>query len=139
MDRLTEHVGAEFVYIKDCRTLYAVQERKGASAANAIARLAAYEDAMSLERAQELARAEKDGRLVMLEPNEPLTPQELEAMDGMPVWVESFVRCIESHWAIVHGKYLSDGRFPEDKNRCLLSFDDTGGYGVAFRVYRRKP
>lgn len=31
-------------------------------------RLAAYEDAMPLERAQELAQAEKDGRLVVLEP-----------------------------------------------------------------------
>ena len=33
-----------------------------------VARLAAYEDAMPLERAQELAKAEKDGRLVVLEP-----------------------------------------------------------------------
>lgn len=31
-----------------------------------VARLAAYEDAMPLERAQELAQAEKDGRLVVL-------------------------------------------------------------------------
>lgn len=32
----------------------------------AVARLSAYEDAMPLERAQELAQAEKDGRLVVL-------------------------------------------------------------------------
>lgn len=31
-----------------------------------VARLAAYEDAMPLERAQELSQAEKDGRLVVL-------------------------------------------------------------------------
>lgn len=39
----------------------------------AIDRLAAYEDAMPLERAQELAQAEKDGRLAVLdEPRKPL-------------------------------------------------------------------
>lgn len=43
MDRLTEHDG-EYIRIKGCKTLYASQERKGAPASNAIARLAAYED-----------------------------------------------------------------------------------------------
>lgn len=36
----------------------------------ALNRLAAYEDAMPLERAQELAQAEKDGRLVVLKKGE---------------------------------------------------------------------
>lgn len=39
-------------------------------------RLAAYEDAMTLERAKELAQAEKDGRLVVLP---------LEAKEGDPI------------------------------------------------------
>ena len=38
-----------------------------ASMQDVIDRLAAYEDAMPLERAQELAQAEKDGRLVVLQ------------------------------------------------------------------------
>lgn len=38
----------------------------GYSTCDAIIRLAAYEDAMPLERAQELAHAEKDGRLVVM-------------------------------------------------------------------------
>lgn len=39
---------------------------------NAAIRLAAYEDTMPLERVQELAQAEKDGRLVVL----PCKPEE---------------------------------------------------------------
>ena len=47
-----------------------------------VARLAAYEDAMPLERAQELAQAEKDGRLVVL-PCKPGTPiWEIGDFDG---------------------------------------------------------
>lgn len=66
MERLTERWCAGGIRIKGCSTLYADKERKGAPASNAIVRLAAYEDAMPLERAQELARAEKDGRLVVI-------------------------------------------------------------------------
>lgn len=73
------------------------------------------------------------------QPNEPLTLEELREMDGEPVWVEMFVKGLKSHWAIVHGEYLTDGRFAEDKQRCLLSIDKNGGHGLAFRAYRRKP
>lgn len=66
MERLTEHWCAGGIRIKGCSTLYVDLERKGAPVANAIIRLAAYEDALPLERAQELAQAEKDGRLVVL-------------------------------------------------------------------------
>lgn len=38
-------------------------------------------------RLAELAQAEKDGRLVILPPNDPLTLEELREMDGEPVWV----------------------------------------------------
>lgn len=47
----------------------------------AVTRLKEYEDAMPLERAQELARVEKDGRLIVL----PCKP-------GQMVWAESPVR-----------------------------------------------
>lgn len=147
-------------------------------------KLAAYEDAMPLERAQELAQAEKDGRLVVLPDakyteadgekalqkamwtcgntnnpvtrytadaiaeklcrevkyeNLPLTLEQLREMDGEPVWVESFIRGLASHWAIVRGKYLSDGRFSDDMERCLLSADKNSGYGIAWIAYRNKP
>lgn len=54
MKRLIEHVG-KYIRVKGCETLYPNAERKAAPASNAIVRLAAYEDAMPLERAQELA------------------------------------------------------------------------------------
>lgn len=72
-------------------------------------------------------------------PNPPLTLEELREMDGEPVWVEMFAKGLKSHWAIVYGKYLSDGRFTGDKERCLLSIDEIGGYGLAYVAYRRKP
>ena len=72
------------------------------------------------------------------EENPPLTLKELCEMDGEPVWVESFIRGLASHWAIVHGKYLSDGRFSDDMERCLLSADKNSGYGIAWIAYRRK-
>lgn len=61
MDRLTYTNDQGFVGI-GCRgrapTVYEIK--------TAIARLAAYEDAMPLDRVQELAQAEEDGRLVIL-------------------------------------------------------------------------
>lgn len=65
MERLTEHLGNS-IFIRGCKTFYANEERKNAPASNAIVRLAAYEDTMPLERAQELAHADKDGRLLEL-------------------------------------------------------------------------
>lgn len=65
MERLTEHLGNS-IFIRGCKTFYANEERKNAPASNAIVRLAAYEDTMTLERAQELAKAEKEGQLVVL-------------------------------------------------------------------------
>ena len=65
MNRLTERVDG-YIRIVGCKTLYSSSERPGAYLNNALIRLAAYEDAMPLERAQELAQAEKDGRLVVL-------------------------------------------------------------------------
>lgn len=50
-------------------------------------RLKMYEDVMPLERAQELAQAEKDGWLVVLPPNDPLTLEQLRELDREPVWL----------------------------------------------------
>lgn len=56
----------------------------------------AYKAAMPLERVQELAQAEKDGRLVVLPceevtssvpPNDPLTLDELREMEADPIWI----------------------------------------------------
>lgn len=85
MERLTERC-AGGIRIKGCSTLYADKERKGAPASNAIARLSAYEDAMPLERAQELAQAEKDGRLVIL-PDAKYTEADGEKALQKAMWI----------------------------------------------------
>lgn len=75
-----------------------------------IDRLAAYEDAMPLERAQELAQAEKDGRLVVL----PCVP-------GDEVWTS----------------FAMSGRYFREKDRLysakvvfvgLINSDNMGGW-----------
>lgn len=66
MERLTKRYESGGISIKGCTSVYSSRERKGAFLNNAIARLAAYEDAMPLERARELAQAGKDGRLAIL-------------------------------------------------------------------------
>lgn len=43
--------------------------------------------AVPYTRLAELAQAEKDGRLVVLPPNDPLTLEQLREMGGEPVWV----------------------------------------------------
>lgn len=44
-------------------------------------------DGIPIKRMIELAQAEKDGRLVVLPLNDPLTLDELREMDGEPVWI----------------------------------------------------
>lgn len=86
MERLTEHFG-RYIRIKGLTSIYSSKYSKTARLNNAIIKLTTYEDAMPLERVQELAQAEKDGRLVVLTPNDPLTLEELRGMDGEPVWL----------------------------------------------------
>lgn len=71
MERLTEHFG-RYIRIKGLQTIYSSEYSKTARLNNAIIKLAAYEDAMPLERVQELAQAEKDGRLIVLKKEETL-------------------------------------------------------------------
>lgn len=118
----------------------------------AIDRLAAYEDAgLTPEEINELLHqsygplhkklgqwiaAEKDGRLAILPPNDPLTMEELREMDEEPVWVE---RCdgAKSRWAIFgdmlspYGVYFGTGI-----GGLRLSYED---YGKTWMVYRRRP
>lgn len=79
-----------------------------------------------------------EGKMAPEPLSSPLTLEQLREMDGNPVWVEMFVKGFESHWAIVHGEYISDGRFVTDKERCLLSVRN-GGYGEAWLAYDRRP
>lgn len=64
MEKLTEYVDGKYIRIKGTKSLYPKNERDGAPLSNAIARLAAYEET-GLEP-EELAQAEKKGRLVVL-------------------------------------------------------------------------
>ena len=64
MEKLTEYVDGKYIRIKGTKSLYPKNERDGAPLSNAIARLSAYEDT-GLEP-EELAQAEKEGRLVVL-------------------------------------------------------------------------
>lgn len=69
MERLTEHFG-QHIRIKGLESIYSSEYSKSARLNNAIIKLTEYEDAIPLERAQELARAEKDGSLVVLKKRE---------------------------------------------------------------------
>lgn len=132
-------------------------------------RLAAYEDAMPLERVRELAQAEEDGRLVVLPckkstvytieedyfncakcrhlvrrmptiaptPNDPLTLEELQEMDGEPVWAELLACTVgqKAGWALVY--YSSHiGAACQRWTNWVLWYDE---YGKTWTAYRRKP
>lgn len=94
-------------------------------------------DGVSINRICELARAEKDGRMVILPPNDPLTLEELREMDGEPVWCEILIKSAKpSCYAIIHDGVATG--FVKGK-RINLGCDKIGGYGLAWVAYRRKP
>lgn len=64
MEKLTEYVDGKYIRIKGTKSLYERYERDGAPLSNAIVRLAAYEETGL--KPEELAQAEKKGRLVVL-------------------------------------------------------------------------
>ena len=81
---------------------------------------------MTANRLIELAQAEKDGRLVVLPPNDPLTLEELREMDGEPYWhVGLRDDSPTPHWAILPSNVAQR---PQDYF-----------YGKYWRAYRRKP
>lgn len=91
--------------------------------------------AVTYTRLAELAQAEKDGRLVILPPNDPLTLDELREMDGKPVWVE-IPNNMVSEWCIA--------KFDPLMNRVRLWCSGGGWFdgrnvGKSLFVYRRKP
>lgn len=82
--------------------------------------------AVGRERLLELAQAEKDGRLMVLEPNDPLTPEQLREMDGEPVWCNVG----PGQWGIVN-KFVDE-----------VVFFNGGTIPIAHlqgRAYRREP
>lgn len=99
----------------------------------AVTRLKEYEDAMPLERAKWLAQAEKDGRLVVLPSNDPLTLEELRKMDGEPVFIiptrGSGGFCT---WMLVDTKY----DLCREVHGEMAVFENCGKTWLA---YRRKP
>ena len=89
-------------------------------------------DGVSITRMCELAQAEKDGRIIIAQPNDPLTLEELREMTE-PVWIEwcdSNSRD-ENEWAIV----MQEGGCRTFKGFAAL-FE---WYGHAWLAYRRKP
>ena len=91
----------------------------------------ATQNGLSMNRIRELAQAEKDGRLVVLPPNDPLTLEQLREMGGEPVWV-----CdpdgADGMWALVD---LEHGLCRTAKGGIAI-FDT---YGKTWLAYRRKP
>lgn len=96
-------------------------------------------DGIPLQRLQELAQADKDGRLVISQLNNPLTLEDLREMDGEPVW------CVDGsgnkRWAIV----CVYGENSDDFDCYTTQYERIPGwcYGMDGRdgwlAYRRKP
>ena len=94
----------------------------------------ATQNGLSMNRIRELAQAEKDGRLVVLPPNDPLTLEELREMDGEPVWVVPL-----NDFDILPANYLVNAyeeQIVVDKFGAYLDFED---YGKTWLAYRRRP
>lgn len=115
MERLTERVG-EFIRIKGCKTLYASEERKGAYLYNAIVRLAKYEDMVP-----------------MPEPNKPLTLEELQGMDGEPIWYKNKNGAEWCIIRVINGQFFAQSG---GSNNCAVNCDT---YGKTWLAYRRPP
>ena len=102
----------------------------------------ATQNGLSMNRIRELAQAEKDGRLVVLPPNDPLTLEELWEMDGEPVWIKSNNWHNKDKWGLVSVWTGPTG----DKFAVYVYNTKTGAtlypsqeYGHCWLAYRRKP
>lgn len=95
---------------------------------------------MTANRLMELAQAEKDGRLVVLPSNDPLTIEELQEMDGEPVWIERGLHP-QAGWALVRVW----SKWSKAKNATCLIYrnGNTEEPGCVLadggKIYRRKP
>lgn len=74
---------------------------------------------------KDLARAEKDGRLVVLPPNAPLTLEELREMDEEPVWNDTMKKwvLVDLTWEYGERTVDADGKWRD----------------LGDRYYRRRP
>ncbi len=97
-------------------------------------------DGVSINRICELAQAEKDGRLVVLPPNDPLTLEELREMDGEPVWIE-WGGHPQAGWALV--RVWSKWSKAKNAIRLICRNGNTEVPGCVLadggKIYRRKP
>lgn len=95
------------------------------------------------DRMIELALAEKNGRLVVLPPNDPLTLEELREMDGEPVWVK-----VVDHTAFADKEDDFDGwgmcrsswvRVWDGRRADIVKIDyDFEDYGKTWLAYHRR-
>ncbi len=127
MERLTERYG-DLIRIKGFKTLYGNTERRSAPAANAIVRLAAYEDTL---------RTPDEIKVLIAASTAPLKLDELRGMDGEPVYCQSLVTG-KGEWVIC--------RVVECSNNWFLAFGggvqaygDKDTYGEKWLAYCRKP
>lgn len=97
--------------------------------------------AVSYTRLTELAQAEKDGWLVVMPPNDPLTLEELRELGDDWVWIKLLVPLyrMETGYYVKHKKFSSEDRlccgYPDIVMRDL----SYAGYGCDWLAYRRKP
>lgn len=138
MERLTSRTSAGVAnlnYSQSCFYPDGTKDQVAVSAyrQKAIDRLAAYEDTgLEPEEIAALSQAEKDGRLVVLPSNDPLTLEELREMDGEPVWIVPYGKFENPGYALINAKeeFLCTS-YPH-----FWSFE---AYGKNFIAYRRKP
>ena len=99
--------------------------------------------AVTYARLTELAQAEKNGRLVVLPPNAPLTLEELREMDGEPVWTVTIGLEGSGRWELCTCEMIT--ACPIHKVlRCVASNGEVtdyelGTYGKTWLAYRRRP
>lgn len=77
-----------------------------------------------------------------LQPNEPLTLDELREMDGQPVWIVNVadIKCFQGHWDICDWENGERVLFPYClETPDIADYDPEGKLGVAgWRAYRRQ-
>lgn len=98
-------------------------------------------DGIPIKRLQELAQAEKDGRLVVLPPNDPLTPERLREMDGEPVWISPVKENgkVFARWMLVSGYNHNKDIYLFAPSCNITQGYDGKSYGKTWLAYRRKP
>ena len=107
-----------------------------AEAKRQLSEVLGYIGGLGLDHLRELVKAEKEGRLAMLPPDDrPLTEEELREMDGQPVRCEIVVNGHQSFCGIVHGDTVT-GYVPGKQNPINLEISEVGAFGLAWFAYR---